>query len=314
VVCPTCASGYNLCMPSPTRRDLLAASVLLIARRLRALPLANLKLGITTDEIDDDVLTAAKFLQQYNLHWAEIRNIWGPYNTAQPMEKIREANKILDDHGIRVSIEGTGFFKIPLPPETPEGQKRLDAQWTLLTGAMERAKAFGTDKIRAFTFMLAKGETANETSYARIWELTREAARRAKGFRLAVENIGGGYVSTGAEAALLFKNVKEDNIGLTWDPNNAGESGEQSFPDGYRKLDPARIFHVHLRDYKHQDGKVVWTKVGDGEFDNLSQIRALLKDGYKGTFTLETHWRDPKGKTYSSEQSLKALLEVIEKV
>ena len=94
-------------MYSPTRRDLLAGSALLFARRLSALPLADLKLGITTDEIDDDVLTAAKFLQQYNLHWAEIRNIWGPYNTAQPMDKIREAGKILDDHGIRVSIEGT---------------------------------------------------------------------------------------------------------------------------------------------------------------------------------------------------------------
>ena len=143
-------------MYSPTRRDLLAGSALLFARRLRALPLADLKLGITTDEIDDDVLTAAKFLQQYNLHWAEIRNIWGPYNTAQPMEKIREAAKILDEHGIHVSIEGTGFFKIPLPPDTPEGQKKLDAQWALLNTAMERAKAFGTDKIRIFTFMLGK--------------------------------------------------------------------------------------------------------------------------------------------------------------
>src|ERR1035437_1287348 len=276
-------------MYSPTRRDLLAASALLFARRLRALPLADLKLGVTTDEIDDDVLTAAKFLQQYNLHWAEIRNIWGPYNTAQPMDKIREAGKILDEHGIRVSIEGTGFFKIPLPPDTPEGQKILDAQWALLTTTMERAKAFGTDRIRVFTFMLAKDETKNDKAYARIWELTREAA-------------------------LLCKNVKEDNLGLTWDPNNAGESGEQSFPEGYRKLDPARSFHVHLRDYKHQDGKVVWARVGDGEFDNLGQIRALLKDGYKGTFTLETHWRDPKGKMYSSEQSLKGLLEVIAKV
>ena len=168
-------------MYSPTRRDLLAGSALLFARRLSALPLADLKLGITTDEIDDDVLTAAKFLQHYNLHWAEIRNIWGPYNTAQPMDKIREAGKILDDHGIRVSIEGTGFFKIPLPPDTPEGQKKLDAQWELLTASMERAKAFGTDKIRVFTFMLGRGETKNEAAYARIWELTREAARRAKG-------------------------------------------------------------------------------------------------------------------------------------
>jgi len=298
-----------------TRRQVLAAaSAAGLARSLRALPLSDIKLGITTDEIDDDVLTAAKFLQQYNLKWAEIRNIWGPYNTAQPIEKVREANKILDEHGIKVSIEGTGFFKIPLPQETPEGQAILDKQWRLLDGAMERAKALGTDKIRTFTFMVGKGGQKSEKSYARIWELTREAARRAKGFRLAVENIGGGHVSTGAEAALLFKNVKEANIGLTWDPNNAGESGEQSFPDGYRKLDPARIFHVHLRDYKHQDGKVIWARVGDGEFDNLGQIRALLKDGYKGTFTLETHWRDPKGKTYSSEQSLKALLEVIAKV
>ena len=63
-----------------------------------------------------------------------------------------------------------------------------------------------------------------------------------------------------------------------------------------------------------RSGKVVWVRVGDGEFDNLGQIRALLKDGYRGTFTLETHWRDPKGKMYSSRQSLKGLLEVIAKV
>ena len=301
-------------MSSPSRRDLLAGSALFFTSRLRALPLTGIKLGITTDEIDDDVLTAARFLQEHKLKWAEVRNIWGPYNTSQPMEKVREANRILDEHGIKVSIEGTGFFKIPLPPDTPEGRQKLDAQWTLLETAKERAKAFGTDKLRIFTFMLGKGETKSDQAYDRIWELTREAARRAKGFRLAVENIGGGYVSTGAEAALMFKNVKEANIGLTWDPNNAGESGEQSFPDGYRKLDPARIFHVHLRDYKHQDGKVVWAKVGDGEFDNLGQIRAMLKDGYKDTFTLETHWRDPKGKTYSTEQSLAALLDVISKV
>src|SRR3954471_17252889 len=117
------AEAYNHLMP--TRRELLAAlTAATLARTLRALPLADIKLGILTDEIDDDVLTAAKFLQQYNLKWAEIRNIWGPYNTAQPMEKICEANKILDDHGIRVSIEGTGFFKVPLPTETPEGQKK----------------------------------------------------------------------------------------------------------------------------------------------------------------------------------------------
>ena len=35
--------------------------------------------------------------------------------------------------------------------------------------------------------------------------------------------------------------MKEEALGLTWDPNNAGASGERAFPDGYRLLDPARI-------------------------------------------------------------------------
>jgi sugar phosphate isomerase/epimerase len=147
--------------------------------------------------------------------------------------------------------------------------------------------------------------------------LVREAARRAKarGFRLALENVGESYVSTGAEAAGLLKAVKEDNLGLTWDPNNAGASGEKSFPDGFRLLDPARILHVHLRDYKHNaEGKVEWCAVGDGEFDNLGQIRALLKGGYKETFTLETHYKSPLGKAHASRTSLTALLKVVEKV
>ena len=298
------------------RRELLAGSGLaFFAHRLGALPLSEIKLGITTDEIDDDVLTAARFLHGHGLKWAEVRNIWGPYNTSQPVEKVREAARIFDENGIRVSIEGTGFFKIPLPEDSPEGRKVLDDQWKLLDAAMERAKIFGTDKLRIFTFMLRKGEAPSDKSYARIDELLREAARRAKGYRLAVENIGGGHVATGAQAGALLKRVKEANVGITWDPNNAGESGEQSFPDGYRKMDHARIFHVHLRDYKHQpDGKVVWTAVGQGEFDNLGQIRALLKGGYKDTFTLETHWRDPKGKMYSTETSLAALLKVVENV
>lgn len=300
---------------NPTRRELLGgAAAALFATRLGALPLSQIQLGITTDEIDDDVLTAAKFLKDHGLHWAEVRNIWGKYNTELPLERVREANQILDANGVKVSIEGTGFFKIPLPPEGPEGQAILDKQWALLDRSIERAKAFGTDKLRIFTFMLAKGEQPSAKSYARIDELVREAARRAKGVRLAIENIGGGYVWSGAQAGEFLKRVKESNVGLTWDPNNAAESGEQPFPDGFKKIDPARIFHVHLRDFKHENGKVVWTAVGAGEFDNVAQIRALRKDGYKGSFTLETHWRDPKGKMYSTETSLAALLKVIERV
>ena len=303
-------------MTSYTRRQFLAASAAAsLCRTLGAATLSQIRLGVTTDEIDEDLLTAIRFLRRFGLSHAEVRSIWGKYNTEQPLEKIREARDLFQEHGIKLSILSTAFFKIPLPPDSPEGHRVLDREWKQLDAAMERAKILGTNKIRVFGFTYKEGAQANGENLPRIFELVRQAARKAKAqsFRLALENVGGSYISTGAQAAAILKAIPDDNFGLTWDPNNAGASGERPFPDGYRLLDPARIFHVHLRDYRHRpDGKVEWSAVGEGEFDNLGQLRALLKDGYKETFTLETHYRSPLGKAHASETSLKALLKIVE--
>ncbi len=293
-----------------TRRQLLFATAL---SPLAALELSKIKLGVTTDEIDEDALTAVKFLREFGLNHAEVRNVWGKYNTSQPLEKIQELRGIFDQHKIKTSILGTGFFKVPLPMDNAA----LDNQWSLLDIAMERAKILGTDKIRVFGFTYKDGDTPDPKAYPRIYELVTEAARRARkrGFRLALENVGSSYIWSSEQAAGILKAVREDNFGLTWDPNNAGQTGEKTFPEGYQKLDPARIIHVHLRDYrKNASGKYEWCAVGDGEMDNLGQIRALLKAGYKETFTLETHYRHPDGKAAASRTSLTALLKVVEKV
>lgn len=305
-------------MHSFTRRQALALPALAAFRGLsQAMPLAQLRLAVTTDEIDEDLLAAARFLKEFGLSYAEVRSVWGKYNTSQPVEKIREARALLDEQKIRTAVLGTGFFKVSLPADNAGGQQALDAQWKLLDAAMERAAILGTDTLRIFAFTY-EGDGPNKSDCPRIHELLKEAARRAKArkMKLAVENVAKSYVSTAPEAASVLKAVSDPTLGLTWDPNNAAASGERRpFPDGFRLLDPARILHVHLRDYKHNpDGKVAWCAVGDGEFDNLGQIRALLKAGYKGAFTLETHYRAPQGKAYASRVSLTGLLKVIEKV
>jgi sugar phosphate isomerase/epimerase len=292
------------------RREFLAAA---LAPMLRAVPLASFKLGVTTDEIDEDLLTALRFLREFGLEYAEIRSVWGKYAEVQSVEKVRQARALMDEHRIKTGMLSTSFFKIPLPVE---GSPVLDQQWKLLDDAFERAEILGTKKIRTFAFTYKAGETPDKKAYPRIYELVRESARRAKarGFRLAVENVGQSYVWTGAESARLLDAVKDDALGVNWDPNNAAAAGERPFPDGFKLLDPARIFHVHLRDYRHtKEGKVEWCAVGDGEFDNLGQIRALLKDGYKGEWTLETHWRSPLGKAHATRTSLTALLKVVDR-
>ncbi len=295
-----------------SRRELLTLCAL-APLGLHAATLEQVKLGVTSDEIDEDLELAVKFLDGFGVHYAEIRQLWGKYNTALPLEKIREARAIMDAGKIRTSVLGTAFFR----GEIPGNNRALDREWQLLDDAMDRAEIMGTNTMRTFAFMQRKGEQPKDSDFQRIYELQREAARRAKkrNMRLAVENLSGSYFGTGADSAKLLKNVKEDALGLTWDPNNAGESGEKAFPDGFKLLDPARIFHVHLRDYKHMpDGKVVWTAVGEGEFDNLGQIRALVNTAYKGTFTLETHFKHPDGKAAATRVSLTALLKVVAQV
>ena len=298
-----------------SRRSFLAgAGVAASTSLLTAIPLSAIKLSITTDEIDEDVTKAAEFLSRFGLHYAEVRSVWGKYNTEQPPEKIREARAILDAHQVRTSIVDTAFFRgaISADPES------LQREWTLLDAAMDRGDILGTKLLRIFAFMPPKNGDSSYASVApRIHELLNQAAERAgkRDFRLAIENLKGSYIQTGADAAKLLNAVTAANLGLTWDPNNAASAGEKSFPDGYRKLNAARIFHVHLRDFRHTAaGAVEWTAVGAGEFDNLAQIQALRKDGFQGSFTLETHWRAPEGKAYSTETSLNGLLKVIEKI
>ena len=58
---PFYSTRYNPRMHFFSRREALAGAALAFPfRNLLALPLSEIKLGVTTDEIDDDVATAAK--------------------------------------------------------------------------------------------------------------------------------------------------------------------------------------------------------------------------------------------------------------
>ena len=305
-------------MNAKTRRAFLSlAATAAIANVLPGGQRSRFRLAVTTDEIDNDLLTAIQFLRRFGLGYAEIRNVWGKYNTSQPAGKIHEARRMLDEHGIKTAIVDTGFFKIPVPADNAAGQKVIDKQWALLERAMERAEILGTDRIRTFAFTYPRDGQPEEANYPRIIELVKESARRAKarGLRLALENVGHSYVATAADSARMLKAISDDNFGLTWDPNNAAQMGGSPFPKGYALLDPARIFHVHLRDYRYlPSGGTEWCGVGEGEFDHVGQLRALLKAGYQETFSLETHYKVDGSKAKASEASLTALLKLMDRV
>ena len=106
-------------------------------------------------------------------------------------------------------------------------------------------------------------------------------------------------------------------MGLNWDPGNAYAAGElKPYPDGYNAIDKKRLWHLHLKDAapspKGQEAN--WRPIGGGEIDYVGQFRGLLKDGYAGTMSLETHYLNAaKNKEASSRESMEGLLAQIQK-
>ncbi len=112
---------------------------------------------------------------------------------------------------------------------------------------------------------------------------------------IGLENEHACNIATAAETARLLERVQHPNLGVVWDPANAYVSGESPFPEGYSLLPKHRIVHVHAKDCSLDGHQPQWGPLGTRHIDWKGQIAALLKDGYPGYLSLETHWRGPAG-------------------
>ncbi len=307
------------------RREFLAggttAFLMMSAMRALAADVKQFKLGVISDEITQDFEKALAWIKGYGLEWVELRTIWGKYITEFPPDDVKRVQDLLAKYNLRVSVLDSAYFKITLPGTTSkfaEGKGDFAAnehekQGALLERAIARAKDFGTDKVRIFSFWRVDDP---HTVFDRVAkELDKTAAvAKAEGIRLLLENEFACNVATGAEGAAMLNAVKAPALGLNWDPGNAYAAGERKpYPDGYDLLDKKRLWHMHLKDAEGTG--VVWRPIGGGQIDYLGQFRAILKDGFTGTMSLETHYLNAeKDKESSSRESMDGLLKVIREV
>ena len=245
------------------------------------------RLSVVTDEVSQDLETAAEFAERFNLHGVEIRNVWGkpPQHLLPESDKIR---RILSKHELRVSAIASPFFKADLGnPE--ECTRHLE----ILKSCIALAKKLETDIIRGFTFWR---NGSLEDHMDEILEKYRKPLDiiEAEGIVLGVENEPSTYVGNGRELDRFLKRTRSKNVKAIWDPGNdvMDPSGEIPFPDGYGYV-RGRIAHVHVKDgvRKGEEGEHQFAAFGEGEVDYRGQLAALKRDGYTGYLSLETHWR-----------------------
>jgi len=300
-------------------------------------PLRRFKLGSISDEWSQDFEAALKAMKSYDLDWVEIRTLWNTYSTETTPEQTKRIRDLLDQYHFKVSVIDTAVFKCALPGTSPvvngKDAYAYSEQIDVLKRAMERAHTFGTDKLRLFAFWrVAKPED----EYERIAENLGRAAELAasNSIRLVLENENACNVATGRELARMLQLVPADHLGANWDVGNGYWEGEVSFPDGYAQIPHHRIWHMHLKDVRcdaiasgrqkseawklkeqnSEAAKCHTTIVGAGQINLLGQMKAMLRDNYQGTMSLEPEY-DAPGITHlqGTQRSLEALLKTMRK-
>jgi sugar phosphate isomerase/epimerase len=279
-----------------------------------------IRAAVITDEITQEFERALDVMLEYGVRDAELRGLWGTNVMELSSEQVQRAKQALDERGMRVCGIASPLYKCKLAETEEAAQGRLhlgvertrDEQLAVLERAIERARYFGTDLIRIFSFW-RQGEMTDAV-FAEIIEGLRPGVKLAEsaGVVLGLENEHACFIGTGAEAARAVEAVASPALKAIWDPGNAYFAGEQPFPAGYEAVKPY-VVHVHIKDaVRSPDGSPQWTVVGEGEIDYRAHAAAQVADGFEGIWSLETHYKAPSGSTEeSSRQCLAGMLAVL---
>ncbi len=235
---------------------------------------------------------------------AELRVISGKNIMDLSDAELDRVAALVEAWGFQVISIASPLFKCVLPGSPPVDDRfqqdvfaakyTFEDQPRLAERAFFIANKFGAKIVRVFSFWrTVQPEACFESVVRELGQIAEKAA--SHGLIIGLENEHACNIATGAETRRALDRLEYPNIGVVWDPANAYVSGENPFPSGYGQLPPKRIVHVHAKDCHMEGHKPVWGPLGTRGVDWKGQIAALLRDGYKGYLSLETHWAGPGG-------------------
>lgn len=239
-----------------------------------------------TDEVSQDLSKVVKFAVEHGFDGVEVRTLWNlrPHDL---VEKSGEIRRELAGAGLSVSAIASPVFKCSL-----ESDREVEDHLRILKRCIELAKALDTLIVRVFTFW--RSGSLDERLEA-VLERFAPAVDIAgdEGVILAVENEPSTHVNNGRRLRQFLEAVgKPGVVRGVWDPGNDvwDPEGERPYPDGYSYV-RGLFVHVHVKDGRRTEVGHEFVPVGEGEVGWLEQVRALVRDGYSGYLSLETHWR-----------------------
>lgn len=282
---------------------------------------SKLILGAITDEFSPDLTIAAAAMADLGLSSAELRLVGSKNVVELSAREVREAKRLLSDHGIEIAALAAPLLKCECPGtdkmEDGVGRDIFGSDYSfadqrdLAERSFEVAKEAGAHIIRAFSFWRVP-EPASVFDRTAV-EL-RALAELAEdwGVIIGLENEQACNIATSSDAAKMVLAVDHPNLQIVWDPANSHASGQRAFPDGYQSLPFSKLAHVHVKDCHVIEGIPRWCCLGEGEVAWKQIISALVVQGFGGRLHLETHWSGTNGdKVEASRVCAEVLRELV---
>jgi L-ribulose-5-phosphate 3-epimerase len=274
-----------------------------------------------TDEFSPDLAAAVRSMSEVGMSAAELRMVFGKNIIDLTDEELDRAKQIVSQQGMNIISIASPLLKCVLP-DAPDVDSRFqqdifaskhtfEDQPRLTGRAFEIAKRMGARIVRVFSYWRT---VEPEKCFDRVVIALRALADQAAKHDLIIglENEQACNIATGEETARVLAAIDHPHLQVVWDPCNALVSGENPFPQGYRRLPVRRIVHVHAKDCFVNDHKPTFGPLGECGIDWKGQVAALAADGYKGYISLETHWPGPAGDKHAGSmicgRNLKALV------
>lgn len=260
--------------------------------------------AITDEFSTDDLGAALDAMADTGMTGVELRIVFGRNIVDLTDEEVLQARALVEARGMRVLSIASPLLKCVLPGGPPIDERfqqdvfgsahTIEDQPRLTARAFEVARLTGAPIIRVFSGWRTVDPPA---VYGQVAEALARLADQAleRGVIIGLENEHACNVGTAAEAARLLADVDHPALKLIWDPANAFVLGETPHPAGYSTIAGDRLVHIHAKDCVMSGLKPVWGPLGEMAIDWKGIVAALVRDGYRGAISLETHWRGADG-------------------
>jgi len=244
-----------------------------------------MELSIITDEVSQQLEEIIRFCRQFDLKAVELRSVegLGAFDfTPGLAQRMREQ---FGAAGIKVCSLSLPFYKCEYN-DLQTRRQHLES----LRRSLELAQILGVKIVRGFCFWRHEDAPLTEAAlceaYAPVLPLLADS-----GVVMGLEADPSVNGHTSAILAGYIRAIGSPSVRAVWDGGNLLFAPDGEVPvDGYALLKDL-ICHVHIKDaMKTADGEQA-VRVGTGEANIAGQLRLLVRDGYQGYLSLETHYR-----------------------